>query len=91
MLMMIYFYVTYVDYYFCVLENIFANIPKVVIFVLYKNSEEYFKHYNFIVLAKAQKFLKNILEKRVLRNLATSLSIFYFPTFLLKYSEREFF
>ena len=41
--MMISFYRTPIDCFFCVLEIIFVNIPKIlVILVLHKKSEEYF-------------------------------------------------
>ena len=40
--MKMHFYRASVDGCFCVFENIFVNIPKTVIFLLYKNSAEYF-------------------------------------------------
>ena len=40
--MIISFYRTSIDFFFCVLEIIFVNIPKIVILVLHKKSEEYF-------------------------------------------------
>ena len=40
--MTIYFYRASVKDYFCVLNKIFVNIPKIVTFPLYKNLEEYF-------------------------------------------------
>ena len=86
-LMTIYFYRASANGCFCVLEKIFVNIPKIAKFLLYQNSEKYFY---FLTVTKARTFLKNILDRRILRNFVTSLNIFYLPTFLLKYSEQEF-
>ena len=64
----------------------FVSIPKIVIFVLYKTSEEYFWQYNYLAGTKARKLLKNISHthfKELYKPLLAYLSIEMFRTIIL--------
>ena len=71
--MAIYFYRASLDGCLCVLENIFVNIPKIVIFLFYikiqkdifNNSRKKCFNSNLLAVTKAWKFLKYILDTHI--------------------------
>lgn len=80
----------------CVNETAGKQFPtlKVVGILIYlslcHNLEKHFYQFNLPAVTEVQKFLKNILDAHILKNLVTSLNIFGLPTFHFKYSAQKF-